>query len=172
MNKFNCRMIPPARRGLRMTARVAKLGGVVVVAATIGSVFLLRPQAAPVLGDWPAYGGSKAGTKYSPLDQINKDTVRNLRVVWRQSATPQAVRQGRSDAPVPLSYEHTPLMVDGLLYISTGFGTVAALDPTTGEVVWFDSPVAAAPGGSSERQPPRGPSSRSLAYWTDGKDAR
>jgi quinoprotein glucose dehydrogenase len=155
-----------------MTVRVAKFSGVVVAAAALASALLMRPQAAPVPGDWPAYGGNKGGTKYSQLDQINKDTVRNLRIVWRQSATPQAVRQGHSDAPVPISYEHTPLMVDGLLYISTGYGTVAALDPTTGEVVWFDSPFAPAPNGSSDRQPPRGPSSRSLAYWSDGKDAR
>ena len=30
--------------------------------------------------DWPAYGGDKGSTKYSPLDQINKDTIKNLRI--------------------------------------------------------------------------------------------
>src|SRR5437773_6783160 len=67
-------------------------------------------------GDWPAYAGSNASTKYSPLDQINKDNVRNLRIAWRQSAMPMEVRQGRSTVAVATNYQVTPLMVEGLLY--------------------------------------------------------
>src|SRR5207253_2650982 len=113
--------------------------------------------------------------KYSPLNQINKDTVKDLRIVWRQSATPQEMRQG-PDAPVPYAYTHTPLMAGGLLYMSTGYGTVAALNAATGKLVWFDPPV-----GIREQSPtvpleradrvPGGPT-RSLGYWTDGKDPR
>src|SRR5437870_1349991 len=95
--------------------------------------------------EWPAYAGDKASTKYSPLDQINKDNVKNLRIVWRQSATPMEMRKPGTAAPVPVNYPHTPLMVGGLLYISTGLGTVAALDPTTGKVAWFDAPLEGEP---------------------------
>jgi len=113
-------------------------------------------------GEWRAYGADNAGTKYSPLDQINGDTVEGLRVAWRQSTIPDAVRQGSTNRPSPS--QNTPLMAGGLLYVSTGLGTVAALDPTTGEVVWYD----AAPEGGARR----GGSTRAVAYWTDGTDAR
>jgi quinoprotein glucose dehydrogenase len=112
-------------------------------------------------GEWPVYGGDKASTKYSPLDQINRGNVKNLQVVWRQSAVPMEMRQGTT-APIPGNYEHTPLMVGGLLYMSTGYGNVAALDPATGKVVWFDPPV------KGERTGPN----RGLTHWTDGKESR
>ena len=94
-------------------------------------------------GEWRVYGADNAGTKYAPLDQINMDTVHDLQVVWRQSTIPDAVRQGNTNRP-STSSQNTPLMVGGLLYVSTGLGTVAALDVTSGDVVWFD----AAPAGS------------------------
>src|SRR6185503_10251891 len=85
--------------------------------------------------EWPAYARTNASTRYSPLDQINRKTVSQLRIAWRQSATPMAVREGRP-APPPLpNYQNTPVMVGNLLYISTGYGTVAALDAATGNVV-------------------------------------
>ena len=34
-------------------------------------------------GEWRYYGGDAGGTKYSPLDQVNKENVRNLRIAWR-----------------------------------------------------------------------------------------
>jgi quinoprotein glucose dehydrogenase len=65
------------------------------------------------------------------------------------------------------NYEHTPLMIDGLLYMSTTVGLVAALDATTGKVVWYDVPPQQ-PGMPLSR----GASTRGVAYWKDGGDAR
>ena len=42
--------------------------------------------------DWPAYSGDKGSTKYSSLDQINRDTVGKLRIAWRQSAVPEELK--------------------------------------------------------------------------------
>ena len=72
------------------------------------------------------------------------------------------MQKARPGTQAPRAYQHTPLKVGGLLYMSTSLGTVAALNPTSGEVVWFDPP------------PPKdaGSASRGLAYWTDGKDER
>jgi len=120
-------------------------------------------RAQVVQGEWRAYAADKASTKYSPLDQINRETVKNLRVVWRQSATPLELRRPGRDPSIPVNYPHTPLMVGGLLYMNTGFGTVAALDPVTGKVAWFDAPP-----DPDERGTPN----RGLAYWTDGRDER
>src|SRR5215470_14578845 len=88
--------------------------------------------------DWPAYSGDKASTKYSTLDQINKDTVKNLAVAWKQSAVPAELKGMFPDAQGPTNWQNTPVMVDGLLYMSSGVGVVVALDAVTGKVVWFD----------------------------------
>ena len=123
------------------------------------------PVATAQTGEWRAYGADTAGTRYSPLDQITADNAGDLRVVWRQSTIPDAIRQGRTVRP-PSVVQNTPLMADGRLYVSTALGTVAALDATSGEVVWFD-PL---PDGTTRR----GSASRGVAYWEDRQreDAR
>src|ERR1700733_11392797 len=70
--------------------------------------------------DWPAYSGDKGSTKYSPLDQINKDTVKNVRVAWRQSGVPDQLKKFFPDAQAPTNWENTPIMAGGLLYMSSG----------------------------------------------------
>ncbi|MDE2907415.1 MAG: hypothetical protein OXQ28_15170, partial [Acidobacteriota bacterium] len=90
--------------------------------------------------EWRSYGSDAAGTKYSPLDQINAETIGDLQIVWRQSVLPDAMREGREDFTPPVAAQNTPLMADGRLYISSALGTVAALDAATGDVLWFDTP--------------------------------
>jgi quinoprotein glucose dehydrogenase len=126
------------------------------------------PSAAAPIGEWPAYGADKAGTKYSPLDQINRDTIANLQIAWRRSAMPEELRADFPNTVGPRNYQHTPLMVDGLLYMSSVVGAVVALDPTTGTTVWYDRLPPRADGNGLTR----GGSTRSVAYWTDGTDAR
>ena len=132
------------------------------VAVWLGAGVGLHAQSGAAAGEWRAYAADKAGSKYSPLDQITKDNVADLRIVWRQSTIPDAVRNGNT-VPAPRRSQNTPLMVGGLLYISTGLGSIAALDAATGEVVWSDDPPPA--GGN----PVRG-----VAHWRDpaGPDAR
>jgi quinoprotein glucose dehydrogenase len=144
----------------------------VVALATVGL------GSAPVVGEWRAYNGNYASTRYSPLDQINKDTVKNLKVAWRQSLTPDAVKEGRDNVPPPpANNETTPLMIGGLVYFSTGIGGVAALDGATGKVVWHvDSSVSNAPAAAvADPDTGRllvGSATRGVAYWTDGRDER
>ncbi|HJN45927.1 MAG TPA: pyrroloquinoline quinone-dependent dehydrogenase [Vicinamibacterales bacterium] len=140
-----------------MLARLLTLAILVVLLA--GSFATAQTE------EWRAYSADAAGTKYSSLDQINADNAGALRVAWRQSTIPDAIRQDRSVRP-PSVVQNTPLMADGRLYVSTALGTVAALDPTTGAVVWFD-PL---PEGETRR----GSASRGVAYWEDreSNDAR
>ena len=91
------------------------------------------------VGEWHAYAGDKASTKYTALDQIDAESIGDLRVVWRQSTIPDETRNGNA-MRAPAASQNTPLMARGRLYISTGLGMVAALDATTGEVVWVDLP--------------------------------
>ena len=132
------------------------------VAAWLGAGVGLHAQSGAAAGEWRAYAADKAGSKYTPLDQITKDNVADLRIAWRQSTIPDAVRNGNT-VPAPRRSQNTPLMASGLLYVSTGLGSIAALDAATGEVVWSDDPPPA--GGS----PVRG-----VAHWRDpaGPDAR
>src|ERR1051326_5539974 len=109
--------------------------------------------------NWPAYSGDKASTKYSPLDQINKDTVGKLQIAWRQSGVPAELKAIWPDADGATNFQNTPIMVDGLLYMSSSVGSVVALDAATGKVVWFDMPPAE-PG----KPPARAGSVRGVAY--------
>src|SRR6476659_2121967 len=62
--------------------------------------------------NWPAYSGDRASTKYSPLDQINRDTVGKLSIAWRQSGVPAELKAVWGDANGPTNWQNTPIMVD------------------------------------------------------------
>src|SRR5262245_46953404 len=99
-------------------------------------------SADPPQSEWRAYSGNLASTRYSPLDQINRKNISSLKVAWRQSLTPDVIRQSRTPpiGPPPTVNQTTPIMVGGLVYYSTGNGWVVALDAATGDVRWFDEP--------------------------------
>jgi quinoprotein glucose dehydrogenase len=138
-----------------------------ILATATLTIISLTPQVhAGQTGEWRAYAGDKASTKYAPLNQINADNVGTLQIAWRQSTIPDATRIG-TDVAAPSASQNTPIMVDGLLYVMTGLGMVTALDATTGEVMWFDAPSAA-----DGNQVERGFAARGVAYWAHGDDAR
>ena len=78
--------------------RLLGLGMLCLVTALATTV---SPAAGGQEGEWRAYAADKAGTKYSPLDQIDAETVHDLRVAWRQSTIPDATRQGSTMTPLP-----------------------------------------------------------------------
>src|SRR5437667_7416656 len=71
------------------------------------------PESAKALaqGEWPAYAGTYAAARYSPLTQINRDNAKNLRLAWRWKSPDMAVRAGRPDIGPAFLNESTPLMV-------------------------------------------------------------
>src|SRR5437762_13822492 len=92
-------------------------------------LFLLLQQGAPN-GEWPVFGGDGGSTRYSPLDQINRDNVRNLQVAWTFKT------DNFAPTPVPQS-ESTPIMAKGVLYFTAGPRRhVIALDASTRETLW------------------------------------
>jgi quinoprotein glucose dehydrogenase len=133
-----------------------------------------KPVPAAKPAEWVAYNGNYASTRYSPLDQINRDTVAALHVAWRQSLTPEAPREPGVKVPPPSSNNQTtPLMVGGKVYYSTGIGGVAALDAATGKVVWNLDPVGAANAISADEPTRRaGGATRAISYYADGGDGR
>src|ERR1700758_1794597 len=80
-------------------------------------------------GQWPNHSGDKGSTKYAPLDQINRNNVRNLRIAWRRPALADELR-ARHPSFSNL-FRSTPLMINGVLYASNGIGLVEAFDPAT-----------------------------------------
>ena len=84
--------------------------------------------------DWPVYAHDAAGTKYSPAARITRLNVKRLVPAWTYRTGDFSLGDGMTRD------ETTPLFVDGLLYVSTPFGGVRALDPETGHERWsFDS---------------------------------
>ena len=109
-------------------------------------------------GDWRYYGGDAAGTKYSALDQINRDNVKNLRIAWRWKAD--------NAGPAPeFNLQATPLAINGILYTTAGTRRhVVAIDGATGETLWMFRFDEGRRGQLAPRQNHRG-----VSYWTDGR---
>ena len=85
-------------------------------------------------GDWPMFLHDLAGTRYSPLSQINSANVAKLAQSWFYSFN----RDGktiRGLSPSELYQEITPIVVDGVMYLPAG-DRVVALDPETGKEIW------------------------------------
>ena len=98
---------------------------------------LLALQAPPTPADWPAYGRDPQGTRYSPATVITRANVARLEPAWmyRTGETGAAFKTDK-----PTSFEATPLVVDGVMYVGTPLGRVIALDPATGRERWVFDP--------------------------------
>src|SRR5688572_29407621 len=125
----------------------------------IGLPFVTRAQRGAVKGEWREYGGDAAGTKYSPLDQINPDNVNQLQIVWRWK------REGFGPRP-DSNWQVTPLMIGDALYFTAGMSRASvAVDAASGDTLWtylLDE-------GPRGAQAPRS-NNRGLAYWSNGAD--
>ena len=91
----------------------------------------VSPQHGAPNGDWPYWGGDAGSTRYSALDQINKDNVKDLEIAWRWYSA--------NYGPIPEFYfRATPLEVGGVLYTVAGERRAAvAIDAGTGETLWM-----------------------------------
>jgi alcohol dehydrogenase (cytochrome c) len=77
----------------------------------------------PPAADWLMWRRTYDGYGYSPLDQINKDNVKNLKPAWSWSMSPGAT-------------ETTPIVHDGVLFLNQYADKIQALDATTGDLIW------------------------------------
>jgi quinoprotein glucose dehydrogenase len=98
-----------------------------VLALAAASVVAVRSQSRQ--NEWRYFGGDKAFTRYSPLDQINRDNVKTLQVVWRRPAVDDKLKQAFPDLSVSSYLRSTPIMIDGMLYTQDAHGFVSAFDP-------------------------------------------
>ena len=145
-----------------MTARSAVLVIVLtLIAGVIGASAIVSGQAGITNGEWPHWGGDLGSSKYSALDQINRDNVKNLRIAWRWKS--------ENFGPRPQNnMEATPLMIGGVLYTTAGFRpNVVAIDAATGETLWTYRLDEGQRGDRAPRSVSRG-----VEYWSDGKQSR
>ena len=121
--------------------------------------------------DWVNYGNDLGHSKYAPLDQINQDTFENLQLAWIwDSVDNEAVLQRPQF--VPSGFKATPITRDGVLYVSTPLGHIAALDAKTGEERWIFNTYTWEHG----RPANNGFNHRGVTYWEkttpNGKEPR
>jgi len=115
--------------------------------------------------DWPSYGGQASSTKYSALDQINRETVKHLRRAWTWHSGEISFGSETVDFTVS---EMTPIYANARLYGCTPFGRAVALDPATGREVWSFDPRKPRTGNMYHENYCRG-----VAYWqADTAEAR
>lgn len=97
--------------------------------------------------EWQIYHGDYGGSHYSELDQINRANVKRLEVAWTWKS-----------GDVGATIECNPIIVDGVMFVTTPTLHVAALNAATGELIWRFDPWNGARGGGLNR---------GVAYWTD-----
>jgi glucose dehydrogenase len=116
--------------------------------------------------EWRYFGGDKAFSRYSPADQINRDTVKNLRIVWRHPATNSSFKEAFPQLRVNAYLRATPIMIDGMLYTQDVHGFVSAFDAGSGDLVWQQEPFA------RTEEELQGQSTRGVDSWRNGGDQR
>ncbi len=139
----------------RPVVLLSTLAALAVVAGSIGAPRQNNARRNPD-ADWPTYNRDLAGTRYSPLTQINTSNVARLTQVWSYKLRPApgvvvpAVNQPASGSEI--FQEITPIVVNGVMYMPSG-NRVVALEPETGKEIWrYELPEGLA-------------SFRGVSYW-------
>lgn len=132
-----------------------RLAILVVLLQTAGAAFAADD-------DWPVYGGNAGGTRYSAASDIDRNNVGRLQKAWTYHTGD--LGEGYDDAH-NVSFEATPIFVDGILYVSTPTGKIHALDPATGKRIWMYDPKLPKNRSYSEH------TSRGVSFWMDSDAA-
>jgi quinoprotein glucose dehydrogenase len=140
----------------RLTAAVSSLGAAAAIVASVAS------QAPQSRTEWRYFGGDKGFTRYSALDQINRENVKSLRIAWRRPAVNARLMEAVPDLRPNPYLRATPIMIDGVLYTQDAHGLVIALDGETGRTIWEQQIV------TPTRDEAVGASTRGVDYWRGG----
>jgi quinoprotein glucose dehydrogenase len=139
------RVRPPGSRIVRRRLyryRYLLLGmSAVVMFALIGSGYITRTSSIDLssggLADWSYYGRDQQGTRYAPVDQINRNNVSYLETAWEYHTGDFS---DGSDGRPETTFQATPILVDQVLYFATVYGRVIALNAETGAEIWKYDP--------------------------------
>ena len=139
----------------------------VMLSIAVASIVLLL-AAAPLVGqqgatgeEWPVRGGDQGGTRYSPLEQIDRENVADLEIRWTW-------RSDNFGTGPEYKNETTPIMAGGIVYFTAGNRrAVIAVDGATGETLWVWRTDEGERFTRAVRRNHRG-----VAYWDDGQEGR
>jgi glucose dehydrogenase len=130
------------------------IGVAVLIGAVISTSSVVRAQAKT---DWPMFGYDAESTRFSPLSEINADTVHSLTRAWTyhmKKDSPAATSAGAiGHGGGRRSSQATPIVINGTMYLPTPYGTVVALDPETGTELW------------TFKMDKSNPAGRAVTYW-------
>ncbi len=133
--------------------------------ALAAALVVLAARAAAQVADWPVTEGAPGGGRFSPLTEITRENVTQLRIAWTyrhgdfwEGSFPLRVNRGSA-------FESTPIVVEGRLFFTTPRNRVIALDPETGGELWSFDPKLERGRAYANMWINRG-----VAYWRD--DAR
>jgi glucose dehydrogenase/cytochrome c5 len=144
------------RRWTKIALLLCPVLGMVVISA----------QKSSVNGEWRGYGGDKGFQRYSPLDQINRDNVKDLQVVWARPAIDSQFKEAFPDLIASNYLRGTPIMVDGVLYVANGVALLEAFDAATGKTKWVQKPFPKSLKEAAAQ------SVRGVEYWRSGSEER
>jgi quinoprotein glucose dehydrogenase len=117
-------------------------------------------------GNWPHYAGDQGSTKYSALEQIDAGNFDEVEVLWRWTSPDSRLEEMTQFKPFHL--RATPLVIDGVAYMSTGLSQVAAFEIETGDTLWVHDPKSYDRGMVTHGLFQH----RGVEYWTDGTEER
>lgn len=129
---------------------------------TIGVVFLLYACNQPATinehnatdTDWPVYRGKAAANQFSSLTQINATNVSQLEPAWTYHT---------GDAGERTAIQCNPIVIDGIMYVTSPRLAVIALDAKSGQEIWKYTP---------ESENTISGVNRGVTYWSDGEESR
>ncbi len=130
---------------------------------TLFSALILCLPGAAAQTDWPNYSNDKGGMRYSSLKQINRDNVKNLKPTW-------TYRTGDAGPGNKTTIQCTPVIVNGVMYITTAKAKVAALEAATGREIWKFDPFA--PEHATRYPTAAAGVNRGIGYWQKENSAR
>jgi len=126
---------------------------IIPLCATVAALFI---ETALAQNDWPVYGHDPGAARYSTLAQINPNNVSKLTQAWiyNSKPAPDAKTNWRR-----VESKTTPLVINGVMYFTTPFQSLVAVEPETGKKLWsFD-----------HQYNPRSP--KGIAYWAGDKSS-
>src|SRR5665213_2380367 len=128
--------VPPIRGLIAMNLRGGSLFWLLVL--SLGGGAAQSPQHSA--SDWPTYGGDPGGMRYTTARQITPSNVSTLTPAWTFHTG--SIAKNRVDT-AKSSFEATPILFRGALYVTSPFDEVFAVNPSTGAGLWqFDPKIA------------------------------
>ncbi len=136
---------------LPVTSRWFVLVSISLVAGVVACKRMTQTTTASL--DWPITGGDPGVTRFAAADQITKQNVSRLKVAWTYHSGNKAG-----------NIQGNPLIVDGVMYVTTPAQEIIAVNATNGQEIWRHNPARAGEkfGGIN----------RGIAYWNEGNEQR